>query len=792
MTGCPGSCHCAARKSRVALPLESWWVPALLIMLSACIVRADAMNPDEKLLFANGLYRRGLYDLAVPEYEALINNESATNMHDLAAFRLGECLRALKRMDEASAAYDSVAENYPASTFAPRAAFRRAEIDWSAGRLKDGVARFEKVLTMSPPKDIESASLYYLALCQAGIDRYEDAEKNFRKLLKAHGSSPYADYARMDLAALVQKKKGGEQEAFDLYRTVADEPETRTLGAEASARAGLLAYQMQDMAEAVRLFSSLAERYAGDEWIVRTRLEAAWACLLNGQIDQARAYAVEGRSAATTTDLPVWLYLRANIERRAADLSKAMSLYDELLQTAPEHELAASAAYEACGIAYQQSEFERVLSLAPKAAGAAERELALLWMQAGALKYLDRKEEAAGMYQRIVQDYPDSDRAPAAAYQLGLLAEQSDNLAEAARIFADVASTYKGSPVAADALMASAAADIRIGKPEEAIVAWRTLRSEYAAYPSLDEACIGLARAEIETGRMGDATATLQGMIDSFKDSRYLAEAHYLRGTMYEQDGDYEEAEFHYQRALKLKPSPALVRQVQHRRVAVLQRQGKNDEAAKLMNKLLASGDGDQLPPPLLEWLARWNLEKKAYAEARKAAMLLAENGDLPGWRQIGSFIAGTAARALHKDDEAAEAFRSAAAYGLNTRETAESFYRLGEIALERKNPEEAIRQFSLAAENASSDTVMDIRARSYLQLGVANEALEKWTEAGRYYLSCGVLFDDPEVTPESLYRAAGVLQAQMKETERRKVIDELRDRFPDSEWTKRAGERWP
>jgi len=755
------------------------------------ISTAHAMDIEERLLFANGLYRRGLFDIAIPEYQGLLAEPSATNMHDIAAFRIAECQRSLGKTNEAAAAFDLVAENYPQSSFAVRAAFRRAEIDWSAGRLKDASKRFQQVIDQKPPADIESASLYFLGISQFGIDRYEPAEKNLRRLLNDHRDSPYADYALIALADLIIQQGGSKKEAAELLKAVADEPETPTLGAEATAKAGRLAYNDKQLEVASDWFTRLAQQHRDDTWYKQTLMEAAWSHLLSGRTGKARDAAAEGLSAASANDKPAWLYLSANIERRDQHTKKAAVLYDELLQTAPEHELAATAAFEACSMAWQDSDYERVLKLHDLASGPPEHTLSLLWMKAGSLRGLKRNDEAAIAYETIVSNFPDSDRAPASAYQLALITEEKGDVATAAKLFESVAVTHANAAIAPDALMAAASAYLRVNDVDAAASTWRNAIKQHPDYPGLDEAYMGLARAEVKREKFKPAAEALDKLL-SRPDGPLTAEALYLRGTLFEKDEAYDESENYYQRALKNKPAPALARQVQYRRVAVLQRQGRNDDAADLMNKLLADGAGDQLPSPLMEWLARWNLQNNNYPAAEKAALRLAEAGDTPIWKQVGYYIAGTAALEQKKNKRAVAAFSEAAALGLNTRETADSLYQLGLIALEEKQPETALQHFSRAAEYASTDATMDIRAKSYLQLGIAHEELGQWTDAGRYYMSVGVLFDDPSLTPESLYRAAGALHAQQKDSERERVVAELRERFPDNEWTKRAGERWP
>jgi tetratricopeptide (TPR) repeat protein len=765
---------------------------ALLLGLSLFAAAAPAMDPDEQLLFANGLYRRGLHDLAAPEFQTLLDSPAAAALHDLAAFRLGECLRQTGRTNEAAAAFDRVIEEFPASSFRPRALFRRAELDEQAGRLADAARRYEALLAEQPSADIAAAGQYHLALTLDGLDRAKDAEKNLKALLKRDPDSSYADYARLALAGLLERRGAKPSTIAPLFATVAERATTPTLGAEAAARAGLLAYRTGEHTEAARWLADLAARFPDSPWIARTRLEAGWSFLLDGQPAPARAAADLGLAQAEADDRPLWRYLRANIARRSSDPATALTDYEALLSEAPDHELAPSAALEAAVIAAAAAQPERALALADRIIADPERGASARWIRAAALRSLGRADEAAAAYRALLEEQPDAERAPEAAYQLALLAEEAGDLPAAASAFAALADRYPAAPLAADAAMAAASVHLRLGEPAAAAGHLERLLADHPDHAARDEARLALARIRIDLDQPVPAAAILQPVLDAATNRALRAQAHYLRGVLFEQEELFAESEFHYLRALGLKPPAELARSIQHRRVTVLQRQGKNDEAAELLNKLIADGEAQQIPSPLLDWLTRWNLEAGQPTEALAAARRLAESGDTPGWRQIGHHLAGTAARTLGKPAVAIAAFTAAAADGLPTRETADAHFQLGQLALEDQRPADAITAFTEAAARADPDRALDLRARAYLQLGIAHEALDQWAEASRFYLSVSVLFDDPAVTPEALYRAAGALHAREQNGERDRLLAELRNHYPDSDWATRAAERWP
>ena len=75
---------------------------------------------------------------------------------------------------------------------------------------------------------------------------------------------------------------------------------------------------------------------------------------------------------------------------------------------------------------------------------------------------------------------------------------------------------------------------------------------------------------------------------------------------------------------------------------------------------------------------------------------------------------------------------------------------------------------------------MQEFRARSYYGLGRCAEAKEDWEAARRLYLSVGLLYDDPDLTPDSLERAAAVMDRLGLSKEAEQARKELLDRYPD------------
>ena len=88
----------------------------------------DTEAPDQRQLdYANALFTRKLYDLAVPEYQKYLDDYPGRSGRANAYFSLGECYRNLNRLSNARTNFQKVLNDYGESEFAGPAAYALAE-----------------------------------------------------------------------------------------------------------------------------------------------------------------------------------------------------------------------------------------------------------------------------------------------------------------------------------------------------------------------------------------------------------------------------------------------------------------------------------------------------------------------------------------------------------------------------------------------------------------------------------------------------------------------------------------
>lgn len=744
-------------------------------LLLCCAFAAGAVEPADQLQFADGLFSRGMFDLAVREYRAIADQPDAPDAA-LALYRIGEARRRQGRLDAARAAYAETAARFPDSPMALRAGFRIAEQDVQAARYAEAEAGFKALVDRADlPVELRAAGLYYLGFTQRRNGRAREAEATYRRLLKAEPNAPHADLARVELASLRIAADGKPEEIREWLTRAAARDAVPRAAAEALLMLADYEFKRENAAAAAEAYDRYFARFADAPEAAGARLPAAWAYLKAGRPDDALAI---GKNAG---DAPEWLYLRANAARQAGRLREAQLAYERLLDRHRAAREAGPAAYELAVLLFRSGDYSNAYARAMAAPLDEAYAGDLRWIRAESARETGRAAEALAAYDEIARDAADAERAIAARFHAARIRQDAQDWADAAARYRALAQAAPEHRIAPDALFAAAFCETQRGAHAAAIDDWNALLRAHPKHERADQALFGKAQAERALERFDDASRTLQTFLQQHPRSPLAPEAHVLYGSLLEQQEQFDAADFQYLQALRKKPAPDLARRAQFRRLAVLQRLGRSAEAAQAVNDLVEQGAAAELPIQLLDWAARWNLEQTNHAAALAAARALAEQPASPGWAQVAWHLVGRAHLELGQADEAGVAFRRSAQADASTPEGLESAWRWGEWALAKRMWDEAEQAFEQAAAGAAAPEQMEIRARSYLGLGRVAEGRERWQDAARQYLAVAVLYDHPDVTPTALRSAARMFERAGQPDAAAQARAELTARYPEA-----------
>jgi TolA-binding protein len=403
------------------------------------------------------------------------------------------------------------------------------------------------------------------------------------------------------------------------------------------------------------------------------------------------------------------------------------------------------------------------------------------WLLAEASVALKDENQALQNYRMIAEQHPRSTLAPEALYRIGDVLKKRGEDWNAAESYRAVFTRYPASPLAAKGLFAAAYGAAKAGRREDAARDWGQFLAAFPDHELAPDALFQKAVAEAQLGRNDQALDTYGLLLRRFPRTAYAADAHFWSGVLLETGGKFEDAARALRAALAAEPSDNTARLARLRLGIVLFRLAQYPEAAELAQGTIATPLRDDLPPGLLEWLAEYRIREKAFPKALEAARLLATGKREAAWVQIGRSLSGEALNGLGQTAAAKAEFEAATAVEAETPAQARAWLKLGDLTLAASDFEGAEKAYGEAARRAGENEAV----RAYATAGTARALEGKGDADGavRFYMNVALLYHDPELTPECLYKAAAGFKRQGRAREAADLAAELRKLYPKSPW---------
>ena len=323
------------RSRGVAAARWAWVVFLTVVSIAAAAVSAQEAAEAEqsppqqvdpatkKLLAAHGLYQRGLFKLAAPEFEEFLRDnpkhaDTATARYALAVCRyrlnefepaiqlLNEVLRdetfkqrdealavlghshlARREYDKSVAAFDELLARHAQSKQAETAALNRAQVLYLAGRKPEALDASQKFLDGYPQSAERPTGLYFLALSQYSLNKPADAAQTLSRLLQSHGDSRHALDATLLLGQCLEAKSDLDGAADQYRRFIDAAPAARKADGQYSL--GVALHKAGKHDEAIRELSRLAADDSKDNpYAAPARLQLGLVQLASGKTADAR------------------------------------------------------------------------------------------------------------------------------------------------------------------------------------------------------------------------------------------------------------------------------------------------------------------------------------------------------------------------------------------------------------------------------------------------------------------------------------------------------------------------
>jgi TolA-binding protein len=602
-----------------------------------------------------------------PVFQQLLGTQLPASARAWVLLVKGESDRAHGNRDEARTQFELAQKADPGSAVARQAAVREALVNFELREFTQAVSQLTPVVNAKTPPDVRRPALLLHGESAYHAGDHVAAGAAFRRFLTEFPNDAQAPAARLGVAwALLRqgKKSDARRELLEFARVTPDHPQAPdglVLASELALEAGDLtagrellerivtAYPTHPRAEFARLNRGLLQLRAGDaavatitlrEWLARASFSAlfgrAHAALGTALLEERHLdEAVREFSLAQKDGLTAFGHLGLGsvaLARRRADDAEAAFRAARDAGTPAE---VTAATYGLAAVAFQKGavkEFKQpaLTSLAAVTPGpsAARRAGALLYV----LTTISVEEKdwptALGYARRLTTDYAAYEATPDALERVGAGAAAAGAWPIAYESTILLRQRYPQSPLADDAALRLAEAQLETGRAADARRALEQFVASSPSDPRAGRAWIALARAREQSGDRGgaleayakaprdpngpewnrqalfsharlllqdrryeQARGVLDRVLKSSSDNAVVVDAAQAMGEAYSGDGDHLAAAEYYLTAAYVAPDTAAGRRGLLSAARALAAGKQDDAAATAYRKLLAQAD---------------------------------------------------------------------------------------------------------------------------------------------------------------------------------------------------------
>ncbi len=432
---------------------------AALLALSAGHAQASgpgSPNDNRAYLTANGLLNRGLYELAIPEYQKFLQASPEHGDVPAARYGLGVCLFRLGRYGEAMSQFDSLADledfqfgaevqllrghcdlatakfdeaaasfatlvaRYPDHDSADDGAALRAEALYRGGRFDASVEAADDLIDGWPDSPLRERTELFGGMAELARGNVDEASARFESMLERYPEGQHSAQATLLLARSLHQ--GGEaQRAVAQYRRVVD----RSIDAylpEALVGLGQLLHQAGAGDEAALLLDRMLEGYPDDQLADAARLQRARIYFDENEYDDARPLleaVAQSEDEGLRDDAAYWL---AKCDLREGGNAEAADALSSAIQRYPDSELLSEMTYDrAIALTRAGADESAIVALELFRSEYPDHELApdALYTQASIEHQLERYDESLELCRRFLDRFDDHRLAAPAMFLLG-------------------------------------------------------------------------------------------------------------------------------------------------------------------------------------------------------------------------------------------------------------------------------------------------------------------------------------------------------------------------------------
>ena len=740
-----------------------------------------APDPANDLLkFADELMARNELEPAVARYDQFIVANPRSPLARKALYNMAECLRKLKRLDEAEQAYALVVDRYKNGEYVDTAAYRSAALAYNRRDYRAAIPYFKIARLLAKDPKLKLDATFRAGRCYELGGEPGLAVPLFREIVQSPDAGEFKDPALLALARQTLAE-GKKPESLGYFLDLATTAKDTQVRAESLVRAALLETDLKKDNDAERHYLEVFKLNDAEAWkpvaqlgLIRSRYQRKD---YQGAID---AYTTGVYKLADDMRVQMFLMVGHSYQRlgKLADAVKVYGILENFAQGQPE---GVEAGYRRLECLYLSNDenlaafVDRFVAV-EKTAG---RDNSFIdrarLLKAESLLAKNNPVPAADVYAEIRIDKIPPQQRPTALYNKGWAEAESARRPQAIDSFTRFLAAAPQDPRVPLALAKRGEVYSLNGDPARAALDFVAVTKDYPESTAAEFAFVKAAQMYADQNDVPTMLQLYGGLLEKFPQTKSAPDAHYAMGRGYYQLKQYAKAADHLRMARDA--DPGLYGRSAGSRLVLACYALRDATALRTeLDAFLKVAKAEELPPQVPAWLGV-KLYEDGNPALADAYLSMAANEQDPKATEpiIWKFLA----KARLDAGRFAPAVKAADNYLATTVEPGPKASSL----LDKARAQFGMKEFDQADATANQGQQIVRQGKTNAWLGLLRgdiaAARDRWDEAVKFYIVPSQTMVDPEITPLALWKTASALQRAGQRDESKKFRAELEAKFP-------------
>ncbi len=760
---------------------------------------AKAESPaEEQLDFAIGLFEKGLYEMAISEYQEFLANFPSNPNAGEAIFGIAESYFFMQDYPQAFEMYRQYKEKYPDGERETLCTLRQGQSLYLEGKPQEALMHLSSVKVEGLKGPFVQSLYFYLARSYQAQQDEDKAMDYFQKATAVPEATRYTAVSFLELGDLYSEKKEYAKavEQYVKAQQNAPTPDLKGLALYKQGEAQFLAGQYELSTE---IFKQILTDFP-DEPIAQDALTNLLLGLFNSShyediISTYLAYS----DLVKKENLFVDGYLTvANAHAELKRYDDALKFLEKILSTKGLNEADKQKALlrKTQILVAANRPSDAVAFLESQLGGSDINPDKTMFTKAEALYAAAQYPEAFSLYQKLREEFPASSLAEPSLYGMAYAKYSAGESKAALDYFADYFQKGSDEEKRRQALYNAFTIAKKEDLNEKAIELGELYLKTFAESPQKDEILFSLGKLYPKLQQYDHAVTVFKEYMDRNKDPKAQQQANFLIAYNLQSSDRLDEAIPYYEKIT----APADVADIPQKELyysalknmaLIHLKKGEEQPAVQLFDRLANEFERNDLDINTYLWLAQYYLNQKQYQDVlRIVEKAKIHSGSNEVAAQI-AFFSAEADRGLNDNDKAIAQYDvvfSGANKGVPDHMLGQARLGKGLSLVSLQQWEKARAVFNELIEKHPGEHVLLMRAR--FEIGALEQARHNLDEAAKFYMLVAVLYANDEYSPQALYRAGEIFEAQHKEEEALKVYEEIIHKYAQSPLAEKAKER--